>query len=137
MGEPVGGILAVADGDFLEILDAYKNGLGVEPERIVAIGGATNNEFWMQNKADVVGKPIEVPALEEAVPLGAAILAGIGVGLFRDEREAFARVRRPGRVYEPNAQLSTCYRDGYNAYLQLYPALSAIHGRIATRGSHE
>ena len=45
-------------------------GLGVRPEQIVAIGGAINNDFWMQNKADVVGKPIEVPELEEAVLLG-------------------------------------------------------------------
>ena len=62
----------------------------------MAIGGAVNNAFWMQNKADVVGRPIEVPELDEAVPLGAAILAGIGVGLYRDEQDAFERVYRPG-----------------------------------------
>jgi xylulokinase len=118
------------DYQFLEILEAYETGLGVSPERIVAIGGATHNEFWMQNKADVVGKPIEVPALEEAVPLGAAILAGIGAGIYRDEAEAFARVTRPSRVYQPNAQLAPRYREWYGTYQQLYPALRSIHERL-------
>ena len=65
------------------------------------MGGATRNEFWMQNKADVAGRPIEVPDVEEATPLGAAILAGIGVGLYRDERDAFERVYKPGKTFEP------------------------------------
>ena len=45
----------------------------------IAVGGGARNAFWMQNKADVVGRPIEVPAIEEATPLGAAILAGIAL----------------------------------------------------------
>jgi sugar (pentulose or hexulose) kinase len=56
----------------------------------VAVGGATRNVFWMQNKADVTGLPVEVPEVEEATPLGAAILAGIGVGLYRDEQDALS-----------------------------------------------
>ena len=67
-------------------------------ERFVAVGGATRNAFWMQNKADVIGRPIEVPDVEEATPLGAAILAGIGVGLYRDDgrmRGAASRGRLP------------------------------------------
>ena len=79
-------IIEGLDYQFREILQAYETGLGVAPERIVAIGGATHNRFWMQNKADVVGKPIEVPQLDEAVPLGAAILAGIGTGIYRRVR---------------------------------------------------
>ena len=62
----------------------------------MAVGGATRNAFWMQNKADMLGRPLEVPAVTEASPLGAAILAGIGVGLYRDEQEAYAP-RLPAR----------------------------------------
>lgn len=118
------------DYQFREILQAYETGLGVNPERIVAIGGATNNTFWMQNKADVVGKPIEVPQLDEAVPLGAAILAGIGAGIYRDEQDAFERVSRPGRVYEPNGELSARYTQWFPLYQQLYPALKSLHGQL-------
>jgi xylulokinase len=118
------------DYQFLDIIEAYRRGLSVSPERIVAIGGATNNEFWMQNKADVVGKPIEVPALDEAVPLGAAILAGIGSGVYRDEAEAFTTVRRPGRVYEPDPALSSRYRESYETWSALYTAIRPVHTQL-------
>jgi xylulokinase len=100
----------------------------------VAIGGAINNAFWLQNKADVVGKPIQVPNLEEAVVLGAAILAGIGVGVYRDEQDAYRQVHRPGRCYEPDAALHARYREWFATFERLYPSLKEIqrvlHGVI-------
>ena len=62
----------------------------------------TKNTFWMQNKADVCNKVIEVSELYETTPLGAAMLAGIGVGIFKDEREAITSMTRTGIVYEPD-----------------------------------
>ena len=114
---------------FRLIVGGLESALGLRPDRYVAIGGATQNRLWMQNKADVVGKPVEVPELDEAVPLGAAILAGIGVGLYRDERDAFDRVNRPGRVYEPSPALRGLYDERYDVFTRLYPALKAVHGR--------
>jgi len=119
------------DYQFLEILRAVEGGLGITAERIVAVGGAVRNTFWMQNKADVVGLPIEAPEVEEATPLGAAILAGIGVGLYADEQDAYEHVRRPGPVYEPDAALAATYAKGFQAYQRLYPALREMHGQMA------
>jgi xylulokinase len=115
------------DYQFLQVVRGFQSGLGAQPEKIVAIGGAVNNSFWMQNKADVVGKPIEVPELDEAVPLGAAILAGIGVGLYRDEADALEQVRKPGRTYEPTPALVNQYAEWFAKYEQLYPALRQVH----------
>ncbi len=81
---------------FLDIVRAFAGGLGVSGDRIVAIGGPTKNRLWMQSKADVTGVVVEVPDVDEAVPLGAAILAGIGTCVYRDEQEAYGRVYRPG-----------------------------------------
>ena len=75
---------------------------GLRAEKIVVVGGATRNAFWMQNKADVLGRPIEVPEVEDATPLGAAILAGIGVGIYKDEKDAYEHVRRDGATYTPD-----------------------------------
>jgi xylulokinase len=99
-------------------------------DRFIAVGGATRNQFWMQNKADVIGRPIEVPDVEEATPLGAAILAGIGVGLYQDEEEAFRRVYKPGRTYRPDADLSARYAEWFQIYKQLYRALRPINHRL-------
>jgi len=114
----------------LDILTALRTGLGITPNRLVAVGGATRNQFWMQNKADVVGLPIEVPQIEEATPLGAAILGGIGIGLYRDEQDAFEHVYRPGKTHEPDAQLSDAYAEWYQIYTQLYPVLAPLSHQL-------
>jgi len=81
----------------------------------------------------VVGRPVEVPQVEEATPLGAAILAGMGVGLYRDEDEAFRRVRRPGRTYEPDPELSRRYAEWFSIYRRLYPSLAPISHELFDR----
>lgn len=129
-GDLVRAMFEGLDFQFLEILQALETGLGTRAEKIVAVGGAVRNGFWMQNKADVVGKPIEVPAIEEATPLGAAILAGIGLGIYKDEQDAWSRVHRPGRVYEPNGMCAQRYAEGFQVYRQLYPSLKDVHGSI-------
>ena len=118
------------DYQFLQVVRGFESSLGVRPDRIVAIGGAVNNAFWMQNKADVVGRPIEAPELDEAVPLGAAILAGIGVGVFADEQDAFDRVYKPGRTYFPDAALSAKYAGCFKTFERLYPALKELNGQL-------
>ena len=118
------------DYHFLQILRSFESAAGVRPDRIVAVGGAIQNEFWMQNKADVTGKTIEAPELDEAVPLGAAILAGIGVGLYHDEEGAFRQVYKPGRSYDPRPALTAMYAERFQVFEQIYPALKEVHGRL-------
>ena len=124
---------AVVEGlnyQFLQILQGVEAGLGVQPDQFVTVGGGAQNAFWMQNKADMVGKAFETPEIDEATPLGAAILAGIGVGLYQDEQDAFQQVYRPGRVYEPDAHLTARYAEGFETFQQIYPALKPLHQRL-------
>jgi len=64
--------------------------------------------------------------MEEAVPLGAALLAGIGTGVYRNEQDAFNQVYRPGTCYVPDKQAQARYRELYARYAALYPALKAF-----------
>ncbi|HUT36277.1 MAG TPA: FGGY family carbohydrate kinase [Planctomycetota bacterium] len=126
-------VRAVVEGlsyQFFQILKGLESGFGLKAESLVAVGGGTKNRFAMQNKADMAGKPIETPEIDEATPLGAAILAGIGVGLYRDEQDAYDHVARPGRVYEPDPKLTARYAEWYTTFEQLYPALKGIHARL-------
>jgi xylulokinase len=125
-GDILRAIIEGLDYQVLDIVTALKTGLGLNPDRLVAVGGATRNSFWMQNKADITGLPIDVPDLEEATPLGAAILAGIGIGLYRNEQDAFEHVYKPGRTYHPDPQLTSRYAECYRIYRQLYPVLKPI-----------
>jgi xylulokinase len=129
-GDLLRAIIEGLDYQVLDIVTALKAGLGIAASRLVAVGGATRNHFWMQNKADVTGLPIETPEVEEATPLGAAILAGIGVGLYRDERDAFERVYKPGTTYQPDPQLAADYAEWYQVYKQLYPALAPVSHQL-------
>jgi xylulokinase len=115
---------------FLQIVKSLENGFKMKVEKIVAVGGGTSNDLAMQIKADMAGKPIEAPEIEEATPLGAAILAGIGVGIYKDEQDAFTRVYKPGRVYEPNRELTPQYAEWFKTYERLYPALKDINAAL-------
>jgi xylulokinase len=122
------------NSQFLQMLAGLQSSLGVTPDYFVAVGGGAQNAFWTQNKADMVGKAFEIPQIEEATPLGAAILAGIGVGLYRDEQEAFERVYRPGRVLEPDLRLTAQYAERFQVFQRLHPALREIHAELRKPG---
>ncbi|MCL4296352.1 MAG: hypothetical protein KJ077_11515 [Anaerolineae bacterium] len=129
-GDMLRAIIEGLDYQVLDIITALEGGLGIKPDKLIVVGGAARNKFWMQNKADVAGRPIEVPEIEEATPLGAAILAGIGVGLYRDEQDAFEHVYKPGQTYEPNPELASCYAEWFKIYQQLYPTLKPISHQL-------
>ena len=68
--------------------------------------------------------------MEEATPLGAAALAGIGVGLYKDEDEACKRVYRPGKTYQPDTKLADKYSRWFDLYRELYPATAPVSHRL-------
>ncbi len=129
-GDILRAIIEGPDFQFRDIVTNMEAGLATRFDRILAVGGAVRNELWMQNKADVLGRPIELPAVDEATPLGAAILAGIGVGIYRDEQEAFERVGRVGRVFQPDPERAAFYERRFDVYGRLYPALREVHRRL-------
>jgi xylulokinase len=132
-GDLLRAVVEGLDYQFLDIVQTMQAGAGVPFDRLVVVGGAIRNRFWMQNKADMVGRPLEVPDVEEATPLGAAMLAGIGVGIYANEEDAFARVRRLGVLYEPNLKLSARYADLFEVYKQIHPALAPISHALYDR----
>ncbi|MDD3243103.1 MAG: FGGY-family carbohydrate kinase [Eubacteriales bacterium] len=82
-----------------------------------AMGGSANSEVWTQIKADVTGCPIEVPGSDTATTLGAAMLAGVGCGVYASFAQA-ASVVRVARRHEPRA--IPAYEKGYSLYRRLY-----------------
>jgi glycerol kinase len=68
----------------------------VELGRLRADGGQTANRFLMQFLSDLLGIPVEVPAEREQTALGAALLAGVAIGIWREPQPSPA-----GAVYEP------------------------------------
>ena len=88
-----------------------------------AMGGSANSLVWTQMKADVTGCRIEVPSSDMATTLGAAILAGVGVGAYDGFEPAVRRTVRMNRVHLPDAAHKPVYDQGYERYCRLYELL--------------
>ena len=129
-GDMLRAIYEGLDYQFLDIINIMESQMGIAADNIVAVGGAVRNKFWMQNKADVIGRPVNVPAVEEATPLGAAILAGIGVGVYKDVQDAYEHVYKPGETYEPDSKLTAQYAEWYAIYKELYPTLKSLNHKL-------
>ena len=80
-------------------------------------GGGTANDFLMQFQADILGVPVEVAAVQETTALGAALLAGLGAGVWRDLPELAARWRCARRFEPrmPEAERARLYGEWQNA----------------------
>ncbi len=77
---------------------------GTSPERIVAVGGGTHVERWMQALADATNLPVDVTAVPEGAARGAAWLARISAGLESNDLALARRWARTGRRVEPRPQ---------------------------------
>ncbi len=129
-GDLLRAIIEGLDYQFFHIVTSMERAMGGGLERFIAVGGATRNEFWMQNKADIAGRTIEVPAIEEASPLGAAMLVGVGVGLYDNVDQAYRRVYRQGATFQPDAARAKDYQRWFKIYQDLYPALTPVSHQL-------
>ena len=93
---------------------------GVNVGELLAMGGAANSRLWTQIKADVTGKVIKVPSSDTATTLGAAILAGVGTGVYKDFNQAVDSTIKVTRTHEPNMQNHEKYKHSYEKYLEIY-----------------
>jgi xylulokinase len=97
--------------------------VGAKVTELLAIGGAANSHLWTQIKSDITGKPIKVPTSDTATTLGAAILAGVGTGVYRDCESAVQQTIRIMRAHQPNADNRVVYDKMYQLYIQIYQNL--------------
>ncbi len=84
-----------------DVMECIAIDSGIEPTALRVDGGACQNDFLMQFQADVLGTPVERPALLEVTALGAAALAGLAVGFWK-KRSELDRARGESRSFEPS-----------------------------------
>jgi xylulokinase len=95
-----------------------------------SVGGAANSRVWTQIKADITGRTIHVPFSDHATTLGAAILAGVGAGIYKSFDEAVNKTVHITRTHYPNQQNNQIYKGYYQLYLQLYQQLKDLYQRL-------
>lgn len=99
---------------------------GAKVEELRAMGGSANSLLWTQIKSDITGKPIVVPSSDTATTLGAVILAGVGVGVYKDFEEAVHMTVKLTRRHEPDMEKHRLYQKNYETYLELYESLKSL-----------
>lgn len=110
---------------FREGLDLLEQA-GVSVSEFRATGGGAKSPVWLQIIADLLGIPLATVKVSEAGTLGAAILAGIGTGVYGSVEEAVEAVVKVDRVFEPDPSRHERYRELFEKYRKLYPALKEI-----------
>jgi len=91
-------------------------------------GRPSHDDTWARIKADVLGVPVAIPAIESTAVLGAAILAAAGSGLHPDLEAAVTAMTTVERRIEPDPSVRAVYDARFAVYRSLYPALApAMH----------
>jgi xylulokinase len=106
--------------------------LGLAGDEVRVVGGGARSPFWLQLKADVTGRIVRVVEASEATAVGAAMLAGVGVGHVGDLHEAAATmVSLSSAAFEPDLSVRDVYDDAYRGYRALFDAVEPTFGETA------
>jgi xylulokinase len=123
---------AILEGLTFELrtnLDVLKAG-GVVIRELHAVGGGARSPLWLRLKADICATALRVPQVTDAACLGAALLAGVGAGVYRNLRQAVEHtVHLPTRI-DPEADAVVAYEQRFQLYQQVYPALRELSHRM-------
>lgn len=111
-------IQAVAYGTKHIIEEMNKHGYNIN--KIYACGGGTKNPLWLQEHSDITGCEIILPKESEAVLLGSAILAAVGVGIYSSILEAAVKMSTTGERYQPRTKNSDYHNAKYKVFKKMY-----------------
>ncbi len=122
-GEILKGIVEAATFYIKESFDALPTA-GIAIDEFCAVGGGSKSDAWVQISADILDRPFTRPKISEAGALGAAILAGVGSGVFDSLEGAVTTMVQPGQTFRPNPAYRQLYADRYAKYQRLEPLLA-------------
>jgi xylulokinase len=99
-------------------------GLGAPVEQVVASGGGTRHPLWLRLMADIFDRPVTVCGIQEASAAGAALLAGMGVGIYTNASGAWEWAGE--ETVMPDPARVEAYEEAYVTFKKLYPAFRKV-----------
>lgn len=119
---------AVLEGVAFSLRDSFTifSELSLPVERVRLGGGGARSAVWRQIQADVYGQPVETVVTEEGAGYGAALLAGVGAGVWPSVDAACDTVVRGASVTKPDARAVHTMTERYTQYRKVYPALKSL-----------
>jgi xylulokinase len=128
---------AVIEGVSFGLRDSFElmKGAGLANVRQVRItGGGVKSQVWRQILADVLNVELVTVNATEGAAYGAALLAGVGAGVWGDVKTAAESCIKQTGSTLPSAEGAAKYDEIYAQYRQLYPALKEISHRLSELG---
>lgn len=116
---------AVYEGVALAARDCYA-ALGELPQQVILAGGGAQSLLWAQLMADCLGAAVIVPQGREFGAKGAALLAGVGIGLFSDVQSASRSFFRPARTHVPDPCAQADYAELYQRWRAVQQSARAL-----------
>jgi len=118
--------------DSLELMRS----MSLQITQVRASGGGARSALWRQILADVFDSEIVLTNVTEGAAFGAALLAAVGTGIYRDVAEACAATVQLTDHVEPGPNRGV-YADYYSLYRALYPTLAPLFKQVSTvTGKH-
>ena len=119
---------AIIEGVCLEIKNSLEVffELGVQIRELRIAGGATRAEVWNQIQADVYGVPVVKTELDETTALGAAMLASIGVGIYKNPQDAVKNQIKIQKKYKPHTKQKDLYEKLFENHKALYQSIKNL-----------
>jgi len=115
-------VRAIMEGVVFEIKESFQimKEMGVNPMQLIASGGFTKSPVWMQIMADSLGMTLHVSEVKEQSCFGAALLAGIGTGVYASYWKALEVIPKPVLTVEPGTKNRELYEEKYELYKKEY-----------------
>jgi xylulokinase len=123
-------VRAILEGVAFSLRDTFTifAEMKVPVEKIVLGGGGARSVLWRQIQADVYGQEVQLLEAEEGAAYGAAILAGVGAGMWPSVDDACASILRVRDRVSPQAASAAVMDSRYTAYRRIYPGMKMILG---------
>lgn len=125
---------ALMEGVAFSLRDCYRTleEMALPVKRIFLIGGGARSELWSAIVANVFNRPVAVPEPGDA-SFGACLLAGTGIGLFGDVRDAVAKCLKISRRIEPDPAAAEAYAGLFARYRRIHDTLAPVYAAGSER----
>lgn len=130
-GDILKGILEGVTFSLMEVVDSLAE-TGIEIQEYRPVGGGSKSDTWIQTSANILGKPFKLPVVKEAGTLGAAVIAGVGSGVYDSFEQGVEATVKVERSFEPDMNLNQRYQAHYQVYQGLWPLMGDYLRRLAT-----
>ncbi|MBQ1224137.1 MAG: hypothetical protein IIX84_07635, partial [Oscillospiraceae bacterium] len=120
---------AVMEGVVFQIcwmMEAFKAREGASGLKLA--GGASKSRVWAQMLADVSGLPVRIPEVADMACVGAAILAGVGSGVFASREEGYSALAVGEKILLPDPKRTEIYRPIFEEYKRCARSVGSAYG---------